>query len=78
MISMLILHRYRWSAQAGLHWIMPNIGIAIFSAAAYTGTISNNTYILDTYGRFSASGLASICLFKYLAGFVFPLFSAPL
>lgn len=57
---------------------MPNIGIAIFTAAAYACTISNNTYILDTYGRFSASGLAAISLLKYLAGFAFPLFSSSL
>ncbi|KAH9896367.1 efflux pump antibiotic resistance protein [Xylariomycetidae sp. FL2044] len=66
---------YGWSAQAHVQWIMPNIGIAIFTAGVYACSISNNTYIIDTYGRYSASGLASVSIFKYLAGFAFPLFS---
>ena len=66
---------YGWSSQAHLHWIMPNIGIALFTAASYVCTISNNTYIVDTYGRYSASGLAATSMLRCLAGFIFPVFS---
>jgi hypothetical protein len=66
---------YGWSAQRHLHWIMPNLGVTIFTAAAYICTLSNNTYIVDTYGRYSASGLAAISMLRCLAGFTFPIFS---
>lgn len=66
---------YGWSAQKHLHWIMPNIGVAIFSASAYVCTLSNNTYMVDTYGWYSASALAAISMLRCLFGFAFPLFS---
>ena len=69
---------YGWSAQQRLHWIMPNIGASLFAAAAYVCTLSNNTYIIDTYGRYSASGLAAISTLRCLFGFGFPIFSPQL
>ncbi|KAF3021011.1 hypothetical protein E8E14_010968 [Neopestalotiopsis sp. 37M] len=66
---------YGWSAEARLFWLMPDIGVALFAAAAYICTVSNNIYVVDTYGRYSASGLAATSMFRCLAGFVFPLFS---
>ncbi|KAJ3492501.1 hypothetical protein NLG97_g5347 [Lecanicillium saksenae] len=66
---------YGWSAEARLFWIMPDIGVALFAAAAYICTVSNNIYVVDTYGKYSASALASTSMLRCLAGFVFPLFS---
>ena len=66
---------YGWSAEKQLHWIMPNIGVFIFTAGAYVCTLSNNTYIVDTYGQYSASGLAAISMLRCLAGFAFPMFA---
>ncbi|GJP91876.1 efflux pump antibiotic resistance protein [Aspergillus niger] len=66
---------YGWSAEARMFWLMPDIGIALFAAAAYICTVSNNIYIVDTYGRYSASALAATSMLRCLAGFVFPLFS---
>ena len=66
---------YGWSAQKHLHWLMPNIGASLFAAAAYVCTLSNNTYIIDTYGRYSASGLAAISTLRCLFGFGFPVFA---
>ncbi|KAE8373393.1 major facilitator superfamily domain-containing protein [Aspergillus bertholletiae] len=66
---------YGWSAEARLFWLMPDIGIALFAAAAYICTVSNNIYVVDTYGRYSASALAATSMLRCLAGFVFPLFS---
>lgn len=66
---------YGWSAEARLFWLMPDIGIALFAAAAYICTVSNNIYVVDTYGRCSASALAATSMLRCLAGFVFPLFS---
>jgi CCR4-NOT transcription complex subunit 1 len=66
---------YGWSAEARLFWLMPDIGIALFAAAAYICTVSKNIYVVDTYGQYSASALAATSMLRCLVGFVFPLFS---
>lgn len=66
---------YGWSAQERLHWIMPNIGCSIFVGGALACTISVNAYVVDTYGRYSASALAAVSTIRCLAGFTFPLFA---
>ena len=66
---------YGWSAQATVHWIMPNIGCALFIAGATVCTSSVNAYIVDTYGQYSASAIAAISILRCLAGFTFPMFA---
>jgi hypothetical protein len=66
---------YGWSAQAVLHWIMPNIGCGLFVAGATVCTSSVNAYIVDTYGQYSASVIAAISILRCLAGFTFPNFA---
>ncbi|KAF3914598.1 hypothetical protein ABW21_db0209225 [Orbilia brochopaga] len=66
---------YGWSAQARVHWIVPNIGATIFSAGSIMGFQCIQTYIIDTYTRYAASAVASITVLRSLAGFGFPLFA---
>ncbi|KAL6151024.1 hypothetical protein ACJQWK_10718 [Exserohilum turcicum] len=66
---------YGWSAQARLHWIMPNIGAALFSAGMVVSFQCMNTYIIDSYTRYAASGMAATTVLRSLAGFLFPLFA---
>ncbi|KAF2432079.1 MFS general substrate transporter [Tothia fuscella] len=66
---------YGWSAQAKLHWIMPNIGAAIFAAGSIVCFQCMQTYIVDSYTRYAASGTAAAVLLRSLAGFGFPLFA---
>ncbi|KAI1079862.1 synaptic vesicle transporter [Whalleya microplaca] len=66
---------YGWSVQARLHWMMPNVGIAIFSAGSIACLQSMQSYIIDSYSRFAASGLAAAVVLRSLAGFGFPLFA---
>ncbi|KAI9666271.1 MAG: hypothetical protein M1821_004206 [Bathelium mastoideum] len=66
---------YGWSAQAKVHWIMPNIGCGLFVAGAVVCTSSVNAYIVDTYGQYSASAIAAISILRCVAGFTFPLFA---
>jgi len=66
---------YGWSAEANLHWIMPDIGCGLFVAGATVCTSSVNAYIVDTYGQYSASAIAAISILRCLAGFTFPLFA---
>ncbi|KAL8817229.1 MAG: hypothetical protein Q9223_003896 [Gallowayella weberi] len=66
---------YGWSAQAHTHWIMPNIGMAIFGAGAIVCLQSMQTYIIDSYTKFAASAMAAAVVLRSLAGFGFPLFA---
>lgn len=66
---------YGWSAQAHIHWIMPNIGAAIFAAGTIMGFQCIQTYIVDSYTKYAASALAAAAALRSLAGFGFPLFA---
>ncbi|KAH8672019.1 major facilitator superfamily domain-containing protein [Tricladium varicosporioides] len=69
---------YGWTAQYHLHWILPNVGIAIFSGATTIATQVQTSYTIDTYPEYTASALAAISVMKSLAGFSFPLFAPQL
>ena len=76
--SMLVpigLFIYGWSAQAGLHWIVPNIGTAIFAAGNQMVFQCCQTYIVDAYTRYAASAIAATTVLRSLGGFAFPLFA---
>ena len=66
---------YGWSAQAHLHWIMPNIGLAIFGVGMKIATQGPQTYAVDTYQLYAASAAAASTFLRSLAGFSFPLFA---
>ncbi|KAH8678905.1 MFS multidrug transporter-like protein [Tricladium varicosporioides] len=66
---------YGWSAEAHMHWIMPNIGAAIFAAGVIVGFQCIQTYIVDSYTRFAASAVGAATVLRSLAGFGFPLFA---
>ncbi|KZL87021.1 polyamine transporter 3 [Colletotrichum incanum] len=52
----------------------PTSGCAMFVAGVTVCTSSVNTYIIDTYGQYSASVIAAISILRCLAGFTFPMF----
>ncbi|KAH9478470.1 Efflux pump radE [Psilocybe cubensis] len=60
---------YGWSAEAGVHWIMPIIGTAIFSF----GDLPITLYLVDSF-KYAASALAAAAVFRSMLGFAFPLF----
>ena len=66
---------YGWSAQAQIHWIMPDIGVAIFGVGSILCLQCTLTYIIDSYQRYAASGLAAAVVLRSIAGFVFPMFA---
>lgn len=66
---------YGWSAEAGVHWIMPNIGAAIFSAGTIVAFQCIQTYLVDSYTMFAASAIGAATVLRSLAGFGFPLFA---
>ena len=66
---------YGWSAQAGVHWILPNIGAALFCGGVIIGFQCIQTYLVDSYTRYAASAIAAATVLRSLAGFGFPLFA---
>ncbi|KAF2202184.1 putative MFS multidrug transporter [Delitschia confertaspora ATCC 74209] len=66
---------YGWSAQARVHWVMPNIGATIFSFGIIVGFQCIQTYLVDSYTRYAASAIAAATVLRSSAGFGFPLFA---
>jgi multidrug resistance protein len=66
---------YGWTAQTHVHWILPNIGAALFAAGVITGFQCIQTYIVDSYTRYAASAVGAATVLRSLAGFGFPLFA---
>ncbi|KAI0751858.1 MFS polyamine transporter [Daedaleopsis nitida] len=64
-----------WTARADIHWIVPDIGIAIVGAGMILNFQSIQTYIIDAFTLYAASALAGSTVLRSLAGFGFPLFA---
>ena len=69
---------FGWSAEYHTHWIVPNIGAALFAAGAIASFQCTQTYIVDTYSTYAASAVAAVTVLRSLAGFGFPLFARQL
>lgn len=74
-VTDLLVFRYGWTAQTHQHWILPNIGAAIFAAGGIVIFQCIQTYLIDGYTRFAASALAAVVFLRSLCGFGFPLFA---
>ncbi|CAK4033801.1 related to multidrug resistant [Lecanosticta acicola] len=66
---------YGWSAEARLHWIMPDIGAAIFGCGFILSTVAMLSYLLDSLQKYTASASAAGQLMRMIAGFAFPIFA---
>lgn len=66
---------YGWTAHYRTFWIGPDIGSAFIAAGIVLGFQSMQTYVVDAYTRFAASGIAATTVLRSLAGFGFPLFA---
>ncbi|KAJ7118564.1 major facilitator superfamily domain-containing protein [Mycena crocata] len=64
---------YGWSAQAGIHWIMPIIGSGIFGFGMMSTFLPIQLYLVDAF-TYAASALSAASVFRSLLGFAFPLF----
>ncbi|EXJ95583.1 hypothetical protein A1O1_00705 [Capronia coronata CBS 617.96] len=69
------LFLYGWSSYEHTHWIVPNIGAAIFASGTILGFQCTQTYIVDAYTRYAASAIGAAVVLRSLAGFGFPLFA---
>ncbi|KAG8353892.1 Efflux pump vrtL [Fusarium venenatum] len=66
---------YGIAAHLRLHWIIPNIGAAIFAAGLILSFQCAQTYIIDSYERYAASATGAAAFVRTMAGFSFPLFA---
>ncbi|KAH8424265.1 MFS transporter [Aspergillus melleus] len=74
LISTIGLFWYGWSI-GNTHWIMPNIGAAIFCMGTISCLQGMQTYIVDSYQTYAASAMAASAVLRSLCGFGFPLFA---
>ncbi|KAI1392972.1 MFS general substrate transporter [Hypoxylon trugodes] len=66
---------YGWTAERQLHWIVPDIGIAILGCGIINNTQSLQAYVMDAYSQYVASASAASQFLRSIAGFAFPIFA---
>ncbi|KAJ7916994.1 MFS general substrate transporter [Mycena leptocephala] len=66
---------YGWSVQAHAFWIVPDLGVFIYSIGIGANWTCIQTYLVDCYAIHAASAIAGVSSFRAFAGFGFPLFA---
>lgn len=69
---------YGWTAQYRVHWIGPDIGVALLTMGVIVGFQAIQGFLVDSYTRYAASAVAAATVLRSLAGFGFPLFAPSL
>ncbi|KAL7627984.1 hypothetical protein AAE478_002180 [Parahypoxylon ruwenzoriense] len=64
---------YGWTSNFGVHWIVPMLGVLIFSAGLMGVMFCVQNYLLDTYPRHAASVTAAVTVLRSLLGALLPL-----
>ncbi|KAK0707646.1 general substrate transporter [Lasiosphaeris hirsuta] len=64
---------YGWTAQYGVHWIVPMIGVLVFSCGLMGVMMCVQNYLLDAYPACAASVTAALAVLRSLAGALLPL-----
>ncbi|KAI1078848.1 MFS general substrate transporter [Whalleya microplaca] len=66
---------YGWTAEHKTHWIVPDIGIAIFGCGIILNTQALQAYVMESYRKYVASASAASQFLRSIAGFAFPIFA---
>ncbi|PQE28963.1 major facilitator superfamily transporter protein [Rutstroemia sp. NJR-2017a BBW] len=64
---------YGWSIEGGVHWIVPIIGLIPFGFGMMGIFIPIQTYVIDSFPLFAASGIAALTVSRSLFGAFLPL-----
>ncbi|KAI1379592.1 MFS general substrate transporter [Hypoxylon crocopeplum] len=64
---------YGWTTNFGVHWIVPMLGVLIFSAGLMGVMFCVQNYLLDTYPLYAASVTAAMTVLRSLLGALLPL-----
>lgn len=60
---------YGWSIHTHAHWILPNLGAAVFGSGIIIIMQCITSYLIDTYSIYAASAIAATTVLRALAGF---------
>lgn len=66
---------YGWSASARVFPLVPDLGVFVFAAGAVAVLNITSLYLVDVYGKGSASATGAVYILRALGGFAFPLFA---
>ncbi|KAJ8082471.1 hypothetical protein PM082_008326 [Marasmius tenuissimus] len=66
---------YGWTANARTFWLVPDLGVFIYSVGIGGNWTCVQTYLVDNYALYAASAIAGVSSFRAFAGFGFPLFA---
>lgn len=66
---------YGWSAEARIHWIMPNIGAAIAGAGIIMSILCIQAATIEIYTRYAGTAISASNFLRSIAGYGFPLFA---
>ncbi|EFR01508.1 fluconazole resistance protein 1 [Nannizzia gypsea CBS 118893] len=69
---------YGWTAEKQVHWIVPIIGTAFIGIGTMCAFLPIQIYLIDTFGIYAASALATNTVVRSLFGAVLPLAGPPL
>jgi len=64
---------YGWSIEEHVHWIVPMIGVVIFTWGLMGVMMCIQNYLLDVYPKQAASVTAALAVLRSLAGALLPL-----
>ncbi|KAH7140990.1 polyamine transporter 3 [Dactylonectria macrodidyma] len=64
---------YGWAAAGHIHWIVPMIGVSIFTIGMMGITACLQSYLLDTHLQYAASVTAALTVLRSLLGAFLPL-----
>lgn len=64
---------YGWTAEFHVHWIVPVIGLSPFGFGMMGIFIPVQTYVIDSFPAFAASGIAALTVSRSLFGAFLPL-----
>ncbi|KAI0416599.1 major facilitator superfamily domain-containing protein [Xylaria grammica] len=66
---------YGWSAQRHYHWIVVDIGAAVFTMGSFIYSQALTAYTLDEFREYGASANAAVRVLSQILGFAFPIFA---
>ncbi|KAK7022182.1 MFS polyamine transporter [Favolaschia claudopus] len=64
-----------WTVQAKVHWIVPDIGIALVGGSIILSFQAIQLIVVDMFAFYAASALACVSFLRSIFGFGFPLFA---
>lgn len=67
------LFLYGWTTHYGVHWIVPMLGVVVFSCGLMGIMMCIQNYLLDTMPQYAASVTAALAVLRSLAGALLPL-----